>query len=1179
MHIEDEADRLIDPFTLTPRQLGQLVDPKDPEGLLRLGGCEGLASHLHSSLEYGLPTRKSPPHRTQTGVSRISSILSSKIIDPSSTTPTSTVDPGTQEDGYYGARVSLYGRNALPPRPIKSILQLMWMALKEKIIILLMIAAAVSLGLGIYEDTRTIYHRDPDTGEMVQESKVNWVEGCAILVAVIIVILVGSINDYQKEKQFQKLNAKKEAREVKILRDGQWAQIPIEDVLVGDIMSLEPGEIAAADAVLTQGHGVQCDESGVTGESDVVLKEPPPPPSSQEEGNPPGLPSHSPPSRKGSSIRITSSAPLPAPSPPIISAMEHAPPDPFILSGSRVLEGVGQCMIIAVGKNSIHGRTMLSLQDDPEETPLQAKLNVLAEKIAKLGSAAALLMLLVLLIIYFASWGSRDHGDAATVVSRVVNIVISAVTIVVVAVPEGLPLAVTLALAFATSRMVREKNLVRVLAACETMGNATTICSDKTGTLTQNRMTVVAGRVYSQDFGYGSKEEEEEEEEEDVAQVPIEQEQIQVQDQGPTTTAPSPVKIMVESETSTPRLTLPTHLKEILFEGAAVNGTAFRDAQTGFMTGSKTEVALMEWIESMGSGDCGEIRSSKTILHMFPFSSTKKRMASIVLLPPSSPSKAPGSEGGSRSKRRVHVKGAAEIILDLCTTTMKVTGQPGASDHAYQKMDLTTTKKEELLKLIDSYARQALRTIALAYREVEGDDDDDDHHHHHPVDEEDGEDEEEKWVKDLTLVAILGIADPLREGVPKAVEACQRAGVKVRMVTGDSRVTAEAIARRCGILPPHPLSSNSNLNGNFMVQDGPGSILEGPQFRSLTPERQREAASSLSVLARSSPEDKRILVMRLKELGDCVAVTGDGTNDGPALKTANIGFAMGIAGTEVAKEAASIILMDDNFASLVRAISWGRCVGDAVRKFLQFQLTVNITAVVLTFVSAIVDTNDQVPVLTAVQLLWVNLIMDTLAALALATDPPAPELLDRPPDPFTAPLISPQMWAMILAQAAYQLIVSFILLYVSQDIPGVNLTRSQLYTLTFNTFVWAQLFNEINCRRIDNRRINVLAGIHKNPWFISVLLITALLQVIIVQWGGHAFQTVPLPGSAWGVSIALGFLSLPVGVIVRLIPADFITACWPSSSASKAKAGKTLPLYGSGAGMAGGGAARRRKRW
>ncbi|RKP14304.1 hypothetical protein BJ684DRAFT_6008, partial [Piptocephalis cylindrospora] len=1076
------------PFTLTPRQLGSLVDPKDPEGLIQLGGSEGLAKRLHSSLEYGLPARRSPPRRTQTGVSRISSILSSKIIDPTSSLSPPVMDLGTQEDGYYGTRVTLYGCNALPPRTIKSILQLMWMALKEKIIILLMIAAAVSLGLGIYEDTRTVYHKDPDTGEMVQESKVNWVEGCAILIAVIIVILVGSINDYQKEKQFQKLNAKKDAREVKVLRDGQWAQIPIENVLVGDIMSLEPGEIAAADAVLIQGHGVQCDESGVTGESDRDK-----PGSSQE------------------SPAVTGKVQL---SPPVISAMEHAPPDPFILSGSRVLEGVGQCMVIAVGKNSIHGRTMLSLQDDPEETPLQAKLNILAEKIAKLGSAAALLMLIVLLIIYFASWGSRDHGDAATVVSRVVNIVISAVTIVVVAVPEGLPLAVTLALAFATSRMVRENNLVRVLAACETMGNATTICSDKTGTLTQNRMTVVAGQVFSRDFGYGT--EDHQEAKADVAK----------RSTGPV---------------------LPPPLRDILFEGVAVNGTAFRDAQTGFMTGSKTEVALMEWVESMGSGDCGSIRSSKTILHMFPFSSTKKRMISIVQVP-SGGEEERGGGGGQGGRKRVHVKGAAEIVLDLCSSVM-ITDNSGQGfldgeeqGESYRKEVLVARRKEELLGVIDSYARQALRTIALAYREVDDNEGEEDgektisvtHQDHIDDQEEEGEEEEEKWTKNLTLVAILGIADPLREGVPKAVEACQNAGVKVRMVTGDSRVTAEAIARRCGILPPQ--TSLPGASQDPATQEAPGAILEGPQFRALDPERQREAAAALSVLARSSPEDKRILVVRLKELGECVAVTGDGTNDGPALKTANIGFAMGIAGTEVAKEAASIILMDDNFASLVRAISWGRCVGDAVRKFLQFQLTVNITAVILTFVSAIVDTGDQTPVLTAVQLLWVNLIMDTLAALALATDPPTPELLDRPPDPIVAPLISPQMWAMILAQAAYQLIVSFILLYVSRSIPGVQLTHSELYTLTFNTFVWAQLFNEINCRRIDNRRLNVFAGIHRNPWFISVLLLTAILQVVIVQWGGQAFQTVPISGAAWGVSIALGFLSIPVGVIVRLIP-------------------------------------------
>jgi Ca2+-transporting ATPase len=295
----------------------------------------------------------------------------------------------------------------------------------------------------------------------------------------------------------------------------------------------------------------------------------------------------------------------------------------------------------------------------------------------------------------------------------------------------------------------------------------------------------------------------------------------------------------------------------------------------------------------------------------------------------------------------------------------------------------------------------------------------------------------------MVFVGMVGIKDPLRPGVPEAVRTCQKAGVVVRMVTGDNRMTAEAIARDCGILQPNSI------------------VLEGPEFRNMSQEQQYEIIPRLHVLARSSPEDKRILVKRLKDKGETVAVTGDGTNDAPALKMADIGFSMGIAGTEVAKEASAIILMDDNFNSIVKALKWGRAVNDAVKRFLQFQLTVNVTAVVLTFVSA-VQSADQTAVLTAVQLLWVNLIMDTLAALALATDPPQESVLNRKPERKGASIISTTMWKMILGQAVYQLLITFLIYFGgAQVLPGPDdITESQIHTLVFNTFVWMQIFNQ-----------------------------------------------------------------------------------------------------------------------
>lgn len=382
---------------------------------------------------------------------------------------------------------------------------------------------------------------------------------------------------------------------------------------------------------------------------------------------------------------------------------------------------------------------------------------------------------------------------------------------------------------------------------------------------------------------------------------------------------------------------------------------------------------------------------------------------------------------------RLYVKGASEILLEKCTEIIHDPTRDSSSS------PMTDDNRQTLTNLIDNYASRSLRTIAMVYRDfdrwpakgartVEGDR---------------NETVFEDIFKKMVLLSIVGIQDPLREGVPEAVRTCQNAGVVVRMVTGDNLITAKAIAGECGIFT-----------------EG-GIIMEGPAFRKLTKTKMDQVIPRLQVLARSSPEDKRILVKRLKELGETVAVTGDGTNDAPALKTADVGFSMGISGTEVAKEASAIILMDDNFNSIVKAMMWGRAVNDAVKKFLQFQVTVNITAVLLTFITA-VSSSSESSVLTAVQLLWVNLIMDTMAALALATDPPTPSILDRKPDPKSAPLITITMWKMIIGEALYQLVITLLLYFGSYSILSYQSPHeiSQVPTLVFNTFVWMQIFNQ-----------------------------------------------------------------------------------------------------------------------
>lgn len=340
----------------------------------------------------------------------------------------------------------------------------------------------------------------------------------------------------------------------------------------------------------------------------------------------------------------------------------------------------------------------------------------------------------------------------------------------------------------------------------------------------------------------------------------------------------------------------------------------------------------------------------------------------------------------------------------------------------------------------------------------------------------------EELAQDLVLISITGIEDPLRPGVRESVAKCHRAGVSIKMCTGDNVLTARSIANQCGIFTPG------------------GIVMEGPVFRQLTQAERLEIVPRLQVLARSSPEDKKVLVETLKSIGEIVGVTGDGTNDGPALKTADVGFSMGIAGTEVAKEASDIILMDDNFSSIVKAIIWGRCVNDAVRKFLQFQISVNITAVVITFVTALAS-NQEESVLSAVQLLWINIIMDTFAALALATDPASEAQLDRKPDKKTAPLFSTDMYKMILFQSTYQVIIILLFHFLGHRILGFDHSTNNddiVRTLVFNSFVFAQIFNSINCRRLD-RRMNVFEGMLGNYYFIGITLIGQFLDSYLVH--------------------------------------------------------------------------------
>lgn len=950
-------------FAFTPGILNKLLNPKSLPAFYAVGGLSGLEKGLRTDRHTGLSSDETTLEGTvsfdsvKPSLAQSSPIVSRNNLSTPATRTTTIGSHKKPPSDQFIDRKRIFKDNRLPEKKGKSLLQLMWITYNDKVLILLSIAAVVSLAVGLYQ-TFGLYHAPG-------APRVDWVEGVAIILAIVIVVVVGSLNDYQKERQFVKLNKKKQDRSVNVIRSGKSQEISVFDILVGDVVLLNPGDMVPVDGIFIEGHNLKCDESQTTGESDIIRKKP---------------------------------------ADEVFTAIENGDDlrkaDPFILSGALVSEGVGSFLVASTGVNSSHGRILMSLREDPEVTPLQSKLNTLAEYIAKLGGAAGLLLFVVLFIEFLVRL-PHNTADGAHKFQEFLNIFIVTVTIIVVAVPEGLPLAVTLALAFATTRMLKDNNLVRHLKACEVMGNATAICSDKTGTLTQNKMTVVAGTLGTSSRFGGTTE--------------------STREDRPQGSPARPQRIVDNIPPQEVVNTLSQDVKTLLVQSIVINSTAFEgevDGQQSFV-GSKTETALLTFgREFLGMGPVSQERSNAKIVQLIPFDSKRKCMGVAVKL----------ENGGYR----LYVKGASEILLAHCTGVIRDPTRQISST------SMTADNRATLSSLITSYAERSLRTIGLVYRDF-------DRWPPRKARRAEGDANEalfEDIFKDMVLLGIVGIQDPLREGVREAVETCQKAGVVVRMVTGDNIITAKAIATDCGIY------------------SAGGVIIEGPAFRKLSTKEKDKMIPNLQVLARSSPEDKRILVKRLKELGETVAVTGDGTNDAPALKTADVGFSMGIAGTEVAKEASAIILMDDNFASIVKAMMWGRAVNDAVKKFLQFQITVNITAVLLTFITA-VSSGTESSVLTAVQLLWVNLIMDTLAALALATDPPTPSILNRKPDPKSAPLISITMWKMIIGESLYQLTITLILQFASSNIWGyLPDEAANIPTFVFNTFVWMQIFNQ-----------------------------------------------------------------------------------------------------------------------
>ncbi|XP_047016285.1 plasma membrane calcium-transporting ATPase 3b isoform X4 [Ictalurus punctatus] len=1001
-------------------------------------------------------------------------------------------------------RAQTFGQNFIPPKKPKTFLQLVWEALQDVTLIILEIAAIISLGLSFYQPPGEESDACGDVAAGAEdegEAEAGWIEGAAILLSVICVVLVTAFNDWSKEKQFRGLQSRIEQEQrFAVVRNGNVIQIPVADMVVGDMAQVKYGDLLPTDGILIQGNDLKIDESSLTGESDHVRK--------------------------------------------------SVDKDPMLLSGTHVMEGSGRMLVTAVGVNSQTGIifTLLGAGEGEEEkkekkedssysltteakqssvtngkqpeatvetnqnkakkqdgavamemqplksaeggeveerekkktnvpkkekSVLQGKLTKLAVQIGKAGLVMSAITVIILVLYFvietFVVEGRSWLPECTPIyVQYFVKFFIIGVTVLVVAVPEGLPLAVTISLAYSVKKMMKDNNLVRHLDACETMGNATAICSDKTGTLTTNRMTVVQAYVNDQHF----------------REIPE-----------PNQLSSNTLEMIVNA---------------ISINSAYTSKIIPPDVEGGLpkQVGNKTECGLLGFVLDLKQ-DYAPVREQipeEKIYKVYTFNSVRKSMSTVVKLPDGT--------------FRLYSKGASEILLKKCSSIIGAGGEV----RNFRPRD----RDEMVKKVIEPMACEGLRTICIAYRDL-------------PGEPEPDWDNEADIVSDLTCISVVGIEDPVRPEVPEAIRKCQRAGITVRMVTGDNINTARAIAAKCGIIQP---------GDDFLC-------LEGKEFNrrirnekgEIEQERIDKIWPKLRVLARSSPTDKHTLVKGIidstvLEQRQVVAVTGDGTNDGPALKKADVGFAMGIAGTDVAKEASDIILTDDNFSSIVKAVMWGRNVYDSISKFLQFQLTVNVVAVIVAFTGACITQDSP---LKAVQMLWVNLIMDTFASLALATEPPTEALLLRKPYGRNNPLISLTMMKNILGHGVYQLVIIFTLLFVGEKIFNIDSGRnaplhsppSEHYTIIFNTFVLMQLFNEINARKIHGER-NVFDGIFGNPIFCSIVLGTFGVQIIIVQFGGKPFSCAPLNMEQWLWCLFVGVGELLWGQVIATVPTSHL---------------------------------------
>ncbi|KAE8680663.1 Calcium-transporting ATPase 2, plasma membrane-type [Hibiscus syriacus] len=886
---------------------------------------------------------------------------------------TSTAKGLTADTGLLNKRQAIYGINKFAEADAKGFWVFVWEALEDMTLMILGVCAIVSLAVGIAMEGW------PDGAH----------DGLGIVASILLVVFVTAMSDYRQSLQFKDLDKEKKKITIQVTRNDCRQKMSIYDLLPGDIVHLNIGDQVPADGLFVSGFSVLIDESSLTGESEPVF------------------------------VHDT---------------------NPFMLSGTKLQDGSCKMLVTTVGMRTQWGKLMATLSEGgDDETPLQVKLNGVATIIGKVGLFFAVVTFSVMiqgLVVSKVQEGTIWNWSGDELL-KLLEFFAVAVTIVVVAVPEGLPLAVTLSLAFAMKKMMNDKALVRHLAACETMGSATSICSDKTGTLTTNRMTVVKSCICM-----NVKEVSNIDKASFCSEIPE-----------------SAVKLLLQS----------------IFLNSGGEIVIGKDGKREIL-GTPTETALLELGLALGGDPQAERQATKTV-KVEPFNSTKKRMGVVLELPGAS--------------LRAHTKGASEIVLAGCDKVINSNGHV---------VPLDEKSMNHLNGIINQFANEALRTLCLGYMELD----------------KGFSPDSAIPVSGYICLGIVGIKDPVRPGVKESVATCRTAGITVRMVTGDNINTAKAIARECGILTDD------------------GVAIEGPDFREKTQEEMLNLIPKIQVIARSSPMDKHTLVKQLRTTFDeVVAVTGDGTNDAPALHEADIGLAMGIAGTEVAKESADVIILDDNFTTILTVAKWGRSVYINIQKFVQFQLTVNIVALIVNFSSACLTGSAP---LTAVQLLWVNMIMDTLGALALATEPPTDELMKRSPVGRKGNFISNVMWRNIFGQSFYQLVVIWCLQAKGKALFNLDGPDSTLIlnTLIFNSFVFCQVFNEISSRNMEE--IDVFSGILNNYVFVAVLGCTAVFQVLIIEFLGAFASTTPLTCTQWCVSVLIGFLGMPIAAGLKMVP-------------------------------------------